>query len=211
MQIEKEASTSDNTNATSQTSTKKTVPPFRVRAKFNKTTKYITITNFTFSHLKSQLIRKFPKCIKSNDEDSKTQFFLVQGNGKLELISDTEVQQLVEDNVIEIVMSVSATTVNFTMPASLVRWFWWDDDQKWKIYGQPESDTIEKAFVSRSTDKLSLVNGLYSISISGRTQIRPNTGKVRKIIRGTWFWTADSGTLVPYDEKVKCLLFDQNH
>jgi hypothetical protein len=43
----------------------------------------------------------------------------------------------------------------------MVRWFWWDDDSRWKSYSKSDSDLIEAAFVGGTVDTVSLLGGLY--------------------------------------------------
>jgi len=183
---------------------KKTALPFRIKLQYNNKVRYTTLTQAKYSMLSASAIRKYPTCVKSNDTSLKLQFFVTKGNVKLEIADDAGVQKLEEDDVIQI-SSQSVVPSLSTFPTNLARWYYWDDDNKWKPYTKSDSDLIEQAFTSGTTDKLTM-HGTYTITISARTQVRPTTGKQRAIIRGTWYWTADSNSMVPYDENIAAKL-----
>jgi hypothetical protein len=62
---------------------------------------------------------------------------------------------------VELVATAPTLTIA-PFPTNLVRWFFWDDDNKWKRYSKQDSDKIEQTYQSGSSDKLSMANGLYT-------------------------------------------------
>lgn len=51
--------------------------------------------------------------------------------------------------------------ISANFPSNMVRWFWWDDDSRWKPYNKGDSDLIEAAYVGGKVDSVSLAGGLY--------------------------------------------------
>jgi len=130
------------------------------------------------------------------------QLFLHRSSTTVEIKDDTDVQKLVNGDSVELVLKADNSYISIS--SSLVRWFWWDDDNKWKVYKNDESAQLEQSFLSGETSVTFKTD--YLIDFTNRTQTRVLTGKSRNIIRGIWFWKADSGYLVPYDEQVAAQL-----
>jgi len=81
-------------------------------------------------------------------------------------------------------------------------WFFLNDDKKWHPFQDEDNEDCEKQFKS-GAPSTTLKSGLYVIHFSSRLQVRPSTGKTRKIVRGTWFWIApNSKLLIPYPENI---------
>jgi len=191
---------------------------FRLCIKWNKRKKFCTIeldhqnANSNSSKLKLHQLKAIA-CSKLLTPQEIKRIKDINGEVKLSLVRNVENQQLVElKNDGDVQMLRANDTVEVTagnvksgdskgISSSVVRWFWFDDDGKWKAYTSDISTQMETALVAGKS-AVTILNGLYCIRFSSREQLRPSTQKTRRCLRGTWFWTADSGALVPYEEAV---------
>eukprot|EP01121_Diplochlamys_sp_Union-15-3_P010054 TRINITY_DN2780_c0_g1_i1.p1 TRINITY_DN2780_c0_g1~~TRINITY_DN2780_c0_g1_i1.p1 ORF type:complete len:759 (-),score=162.14 TRINITY_DN2780_c0_g1_i1:45-2321(-) len=81
------------------------------------------------------------------------------------------------------------------------RWYWMDDDKIWKEYNQEDSDLLEGLLRSGGT-KVTLFNDQYEVDYDARTQKKLDTGQIREIRRGAWFYKDLGGRLVPCKESI---------
>jgi len=171
----------------------------RIHLKYQSKQKCFRLVSNSYEELLVKSCQKFPELFPGRMNISNlAQFFLHRSSVTLQIQDNYDVEQLVGGDSIELVLK-TIENANI-IPSSLVRWFWWDDDNKWKVYSKESSSELEQAFVCG--EKTMKIEKDYVVDFTARTQTRVLTSKTRKIIRGSWFWKADSGFLVPYDEKV---------
>jgi len=90
-------------------------------------------------------------------------------------------------------------------------WFYLNDENKWSPFRDEDNQDAEKQFKS-GAPSTTLKEGLYVLHFSSRLQVRPSTGKTRKIVRGTWFWTLpNTRLLIPYGENIAMHLEEAFH
>jgi uncharacterized protein (UPF0297 family) len=169
----------------------------RVKLSFEKKPKFVRLNRGTLEEL-SQIARsKFPVL-----EAAKTVSYQIKRNNrKLSLQTEKDFKQLVEDEVVKIVTydGVPSRTV------PIAYWFFFDKRLTiWKEFKSSESDIIEQSrFLKRELIRLAD----YYAHLPKRELLRDATNR-KNIIRGTWFWSTDDGSIVPYSESIAVRLED---
>jgi hypothetical protein len=62
------------------------------------------------------------------------------------------------------------------------RWYWKDDDGKWKKYPKLDSDLIEITSQT-GNNKVKILDGAYEVSVNNREQRKTIGGSTRKVMR----------------------------
>ena len=81
-----------------------------------------------------------------------------------------------------------------------VQWFY-KRRERWEAFGEVENSALEDALL-QGRSRVDFGLGKYPAVLAERKQYNHDTDTHRDLLRGTWFFQRNDGTLCPYPEDV---------